>query len=86
VADTAGKWPYMEDLTSDFVYVRLHGDQELYVSGYDDRSLDSWSAKVRSWVAGGRDVYVYFDNDVKVRAPVDAIALTQRLREVAPTT
>jgi uncharacterized protein YecE (DUF72 family) len=86
VADTAGKWPYMEDLTSDFVYVRLHGDQELYVSGYDDRSLDSWAAKVRSWVAGGRDVYVYFDNDVKVRAPVDAIALAQRLREVAPTT
>jgi uncharacterized protein YecE (DUF72 family) len=35
---------------------------------------------------GGRDVYVYFDNDVKVRAPIDAIALAQRLRDVAPTT
>ena len=104
VADTAGKWPYMEDLTSDFVYVRLHGDQELYVSGYDDRSLDAWAARVRAWVdgaapagartvagpaepaRGGRDVYVYFDNDVKVRAPVDAIALTERLRDVMPAT
>ncbi len=31
-ADTAGKWPYAEDLTSDFVYCRLHGDTQLYTS------------------------------------------------------
>src|SRR4030095_14791339 len=36
VADTAGKWPFIEDVTSDFVYVRLHGDEELYVSGYTE--------------------------------------------------
>ena len=36
VADTAGKWPLAEDVTSDFVYVRLHGDKEIYVSGYTD--------------------------------------------------
>jgi len=35
-ADTAGKWPALDDVTSDFVYARLHGDQELYTSGYDD--------------------------------------------------
>jgi uncharacterized protein YecE (DUF72 family) len=97
VADTAGKWPFLEDLTSDFVYVRLHGDEELYVSGYTDQALDSWAAKIRSWLKGtqakaartvgakaplaprGRDVYVYFDNDVKVRAPFDAMALARRL-------
>ena len=39
IADTAGKWPFMEDLTSDFVYVRLHGDEELYASGYTDAAL-----------------------------------------------
>jgi uncharacterized protein YecE (DUF72 family) len=95
-ADTAGKWPMLDDVTSDFVYVRLHGAEELYVSGYDDEALDRWAARVRSWAAGGtpsdgvtlarrkaprrrRDVYVYFDNDVKVRAPFDAIALAERL-------
>jgi uncharacterized protein YecE (DUF72 family) len=78
-ADTAGRWPFLEDQTAGFSYVRLHGDAELYVSGYDDEALDRWAAKVRGWAAGGRDVYVYFDNDVKVRAPWDAMALARRL-------
>lgn len=98
VADTAGKWPFMEDVTaSDFVYARLHGDEQLYVSGYTDAALDRWAAKVTAWAAGrdapgaervgppakprkrGRDVFVYFDNDVKVRAPYDAIGLARRV-------
>jgi uncharacterized protein YecE (DUF72 family) len=95
VADTAGKWPKLHDVSSDFVYVRLHGEQELYVSGYDPPVLDRWAARIRSWRLGGtptdgrtlgppappqpRDVFVYFDNDVKVRAPFDAIALAERL-------
>ena len=81
VADTAGRWPYLEVPTADFVYVRLHGDTELYTSGYTDEALDRWAAKIQSWAAspGGRDVYVYLDNDVKVRAPFDAIALAGRL-------
>ena len=78
-ADTAGKWPLMEELTSDFAYVRLHGDQELYVSGYGDAALDSWAAKIRAWSGTGRDVYAFFDNDVKVRAPFDAINLATKL-------
>ena len=36
LADTAGRWPKVEQVTSDFVYVRLHGDEELYASGYSD--------------------------------------------------
>jgi uncharacterized protein YecE (DUF72 family) len=82
VADTAGKWPLIEEATSDFVYVRLHGDEELYVSGYSDAALDAWAERVRRWAGSGRDVYVYFDNDVKVRAPVDAINLLGRLPEL----
>jgi uncharacterized protein YecE (DUF72 family) len=77
-ADTAGKWPVIEEATAPFRYVRLHGDRELYVSGYDDAALDRWAAKVRAWSESG-DVYVYFDNDAKVRAPVDAMGLMQRL-------
>jgi uncharacterized protein YecE (DUF72 family) len=100
VADTAGKWPMLHDVTSDFVYVRLHGAEELYVSGYDPPALDEWAGRIRTWRAGGtptegrtlgppaaaldRDVYVYFDNDVKVRAPFDAEALAGRLGVTAP--
>jgi uncharacterized protein YecE (DUF72 family) len=78
VSDSAGTWVALEEVTSDFVYVRLHGGEELYTSGYDDRALDTWAEKIRNW-ARDKDVYVYFDNDVKVRAPVDAIALAERL-------
>lgn len=80
VADTAGRWPFLDVATADFAYARLHGDAELYVSGYDDAALDTWVERVRAWTASGRDAFVYFDNDVKVRAPVDAMALAARLR------
>jgi uncharacterized protein YecE (DUF72 family) len=79
VADTAGRFPYAEEVTADFVYVRLHGSTELYVSGYTDAELDAWASRVKRWRAGGRDVYVYFDNDAKVHAPFDALRLRERL-------
>jgi uncharacterized protein YecE (DUF72 family) len=83
--------------TADFVYCRLHGAEELYASGYDDRALDRWARRVVAWAQGGepkdgrraaakpapkrrrRDVFVYFDNDAKVRAPVDAQGLAARV-------
>ncbi len=77
-ADTAGKWPLIEEQTADFSYLRLHGAEELYSSGYSDEALDRWADKVRAW-GQGRDVFVYFDNDVKVRAPFDAMGLMRRL-------
>jgi len=97
VADTAGKWPYQEDVTSDFMYLRLHGDEELYASGYTEQALDRWAARIRAWSKGSqpqdaklisntpppklanRDVYCYFDNDVKVKAPFDARRLLEKL-------
>ena len=79
VADTAGRWPRFYDVTSDMVYVRLHGDQELYVSGYSGEALTMWAERIREWTAAGHDVFAYFDNDVKVRAPYDAIQLLERL-------
>lgn len=53
-ADSAGKWPYSEDLTSDFVYIRLHGPEELYVSGYDESALDWWADRIRLWLKGSQ--------------------------------
>jgi uncharacterized protein YecE (DUF72 family) len=79
VADTAGRWPLLRDVTADLVYVRLHGDVELYVSGYTDTALDAWAAQIREWTGAGLDVQVHFDNDVKVHAPYDAIHLAERL-------
>ena len=95
-ADTANRWPYMEDITSDFLYLRLHGDEEIYRSGYDDATLNWWADRIRLWQKGempsdtlrmvekniprqARDIFVYFDNDVKVRAPFDAIQLNKKI-------
>jgi uncharacterized protein YecE (DUF72 family) len=91
-------WPYAEDVTCDFVYLRLHGSEELYASGYSDEALDHWAARIELWASGlepddarliatderpprqgARDVFVYFDNDAKVRAPVDARSLRGKL-------
>jgi uncharacterized protein YecE (DUF72 family) len=80
VADTAGRYPRLDWATADFAYARLHGDRELYTSGYDDEGLDRWEAWTRAHLAAGRDAFLYFDNDVKVRAPFDAMALIERLR------
>jgi uncharacterized protein YecE (DUF72 family) len=79
VADTAGRWPMAEAVTSDLVYVRLHGDQELYVSGYSDQALDRWAERCLAW-AQQADVVVYFDNDAKGFAPHDAVRLLERVR------
>lgn len=99
VADTAGRWPLMEDVTADFVYLRLHGDKELYASGYDDRALSHWAHRIDLWRHGRqaadarvaskraaprrarRDIYCYFDNDMKVHAPYDAARLAAMLGE-----
>ena len=78
IADTAGRWPEAEAVTTDVVYVRLHGDTELYTSGYSPTALDRWAGRCQEW-ARAADVYVYFDNDAKGHAPHDALALIERL-------
>jgi uncharacterized protein YecE (DUF72 family) len=52
VADVASRFPTAEDVTADFVYVRLHGARELYVSGYSPREIEAWAAKFRAWRQG----------------------------------
>jgi uncharacterized protein YecE (DUF72 family) len=79
LADTAGRWPKVDEDTGSVRYARLHGDQELYASGYTDRALDDWAERCRGWAEGGQDVFVYFDNDMKGYAPHDAMRLIDRL-------
>lgn len=52
IADSAGLYPCFGDVTTDLVYVRLHGSTELYASGYDARELATWAARIRAWTAG----------------------------------
>ena len=79
LADSPHRWPLLEKDTADFRYVRLHGHPDLYASGYSPGSLDFWADKVRGWTSAGQDAYVYFDNDIRGRAPYDAVALLDRL-------
>jgi uncharacterized protein YecE (DUF72 family) len=93
VADTV-QWPLLMDVTADFVYCRLHGSRQLYASGYGRKALADWAGRIHAWTNGKeaaghhagsparprmRDVYVYFDNDAKVRAPFDAQSLMRKV-------
>ena len=80
LADNAGVWPSLDLDTADFSYLRLHGDAELYTSGYGPAALDAWAQRCRERARGGRDVYVYFDNDARGHAPRDALELRRRLK------
>jgi len=94
VADTV-EWPLLMEVTADFVYCRLHGSEQLYASGYEAEALEVWADRVVAFARGQRaegryveerrpdgverDVFVYFDNDAKVRAPFDALGLQERV-------
>jgi uncharacterized protein YecE (DUF72 family) len=69
-ADTAKKWPYAEDLTAEFVYIRLHGDTQLYVSGYDDKAIEWWANRIEHWREG--------------RQPSDAQLVTPKTTDKQP--
>jgi uncharacterized protein YecE (DUF72 family) len=79
----AADWRRWDAVTTDLVYVRLHGHERSYVSSYPDKSLAAWAAKIRRWRRAGCAVHVYFDNDGEGAAPWDAqrlIALLEPTR------
>lgn len=82
IADTARRFPMAEQVTTDLVYVRLHGDTQLYASGYSSAALDRWAERCQEW-ATDADVFVYFDNDALGHAPHDAVALRRRVHGAA---
>jgi uncharacterized protein YecE (DUF72 family) len=53
IAETARRFPMLEDVTADFVYMRLHGDKKLYQSGYGDKALERWGKRIVAWHRGG---------------------------------
>lgn len=77
IADTAGRYPFKEVVTADFIYIRLHGSRKLYGSDYSEEELQVWAEKIKVW---GKDTFVYFDNDVEGHAVKNAKRLKEILR------
>jgi uncharacterized protein YecE (DUF72 family) len=67
-------------VTTDVVYIRLHGHTRKYASNYSTRSLSNWASRIRNWLKENRDVHVYFDNDAEGAAPKNALTLLEMLR------
>jgi uncharacterized protein YecE (DUF72 family) len=76
IADTAGRYPFHEAVTADFVYIRLHGSRKLYASNYSESEIQCWAEKIVSW---NRPTYVYFDNDFEGYAVFNALRLKECL-------
>jgi len=83
IADTPF-YPYLEAVTADFVYARLHGHEQLYTSCYSPEELGEWAEKIRRWAGEGSDVYLYFDNTAYGHAVENAHTLQEMLADIAP--
>ncbi len=66
-------------LTSDVVYLRFHGAGQIYAGRYGWEGLSPWADRIRGWLAEGRTVYAYFNNDAFGHAVEDARALRNLL-------
>jgi len=77
ISDTAGRYPYLEAVTAEFIYIRLHGSRTLYASEYTEQELCVWARKITAW---GKEAYVYFDNDALAHAPRNAARLIELLQ------
>lgn len=80
IADSAGRFPYYEAITADFVYVRLHGSQRLYASEYTDEELRMWAQKLKIW---NKPAYIYFDNDFLGYAVKNALRLKELVTDTS---
>ncbi|OBA57987.1 sensor histidine kinase [Mycobacterium sp. 1100029.7] len=66
--------------TTDFVYIRMHGpdSEAIYAGSYSDDQLRVWADRIAEWDRAGKDVWMYFNNDLGGHAVRNAL----RLREL----
>jgi len=74
----SNRWPSMEAVTSDFIYLRFHGAPQLFYSNYSYTSLKGWAAKAKKW-SRGKDVFAFFNNDAGIFATKNANTLKRLL-------
>jgi uncharacterized protein YecE (DUF72 family) len=75
----SGDYPCIDEPTADFAYARLMRSREQEETGYAPDELSRWLDRAQGWASGGRDVFVYFIDGAKMRAPAAALAFTTRL-------
>jgi len=69
-----------KEITSEYVYVRLHGPEAAYQGQYDTRTLAGWAGAFSTWAGQGKQIYCYFDNDERGHAARDALRIQQMIR------
>lgn len=52
-----------KEVTTDFVYIRLHGPNGPYQGSYSQKALSGWAGAITAWQNQGLSTYCYFDND-----------------------
>jgi len=68
-----------KEVTTDFVYVRLHGPEGAYEGQYDARTLSGWAGAFSTWQQQRKEIFCYFDNDQAGYAAQDALRLQEML-------
>lgn len=77
VADSGKRFPYYEAVTTDFIYMRFHGNEKLYASDYAEWELKEYAAKINSWLIKDKETWCFFNNDFGGYAVSNAKKLNQ---------
>lgn len=64
---------------TDFVYFRLHGPKRLFGSSYSKKELQEQARIMKKYQRQGKDVFVYFNNDMDANAAANAKLLQELL-------
>lgn len=66
-----------KEITTDFIYIRLHGPGEAYQGRYGGQGLSGWAGSIQAWKDKVKNIYCYFDNDQFGYATQDALQLKE---------
>jgi uncharacterized protein YecE (DUF72 family) len=80
IADSGNRYPFNETVTADFVYLRLHGREQLYSSDYSEADLKLYADKIISWLDKDKEVWAFFNNDFHGYAIHNAIGLREMVK------
>ncbi|HUR90392.1 MAG TPA: DUF72 domain-containing protein [Ramlibacter sp.] len=78
----SAKFPNIADAAGELAYLRLMRSEADRATGYPPALLDQWALGCKAWTQKGsqREVFCFFINGAKERAPAAALELIRRLR------